>query len=867
MKRREMLDRKSSPSFRKGGPAMVTHSFSILASSSCLRARSFARQLSALCVFAILTAGASQGAVAKRFVPFNNFRTGGSPAFTVSGDFNMDGKLDIVASNANGVISFLAGKGQGGFAAPVTILNVAPGAAQIAVGDFNFDGKLDVLYLPLPGRKVYLLRGNGDGTFQAATGFADGTASSALSVNDKLAVADVNGDGKPDVIVDTTNGINVLLNNGSGVLGAAIHTAIAAFPTAPFFTTGDFNNDGRLDIAIGDYQGDLQVLRGQGNGAFALLSPVPGDPFNLTSYIQCAAADLDGDGNVDLVFAEAGNNFPDNVGAGGFNIALGHGDGTFTFIAASVQYSSYMVGGIALADLNKDGKTDILSLNTNANSVQVFTNDGAGHFPSSTNYAVDRSPSTLTIGDFNGDGRPDVAAGESNGISMLLNLGDSILRAPITEDGGQFGDATIATELNGDKIADIVELSRTQPFHIPFGQVNAFLGNRTARFGFATIMSGLFPPPPFFPSYLAVADFNGDGFNDVCAVSADKLEIEFYTPAAGFSDSSAQITLPSLPNSLVAGNFKADSKGDVAFTDGLSLYVMLGLGNGAFAAPSVYAVGSNPVSVTARDLNADGKTDLIVVNQDSSNVSILMGEGNGKFHPAVNYPAGKDSRVLTSGDFNRDNKIDIAVANETNVAILLGNGDGTFQAYHNFPAGAAASSISQESFEKRGIEDIVIAGGLNFFILPGNGDGTFQAPVRFAGGSGSAVNVVTGDFNGDGAPDLALYSTQSMGTTVFFNQGGAHVGLISSVHPSHQGSPVTFTAAVKPSFRGNATPTGSVEFKDGATVIATVTLSAGHALTTTNLLTLGTHSITASYSGGVNYSASTSAAISQSVIP
>ncbi len=834
------------------------------------RAGNFLRQISASGLLTLLAIGISHASVATRFVPFNNFQSGGSPTYTVSGDFNMDGKLDLIASNSNGIISFLAGNGKGGFAAPVTITQPNSTAAQIAVGDFNFDGKPDILYLPLPGTRVYLLRGNGDGTFQAATSFPDGTHHASLSANDKMAAADVNGDGKPDVILYTTTGINVLLNNGSGVFGTAIHTNTTTFAKGVFFTTSDFNNDGRLDIALADYQGDLQVLRGHGDGTFTALAPVPGDPFNQTSFIQCVAADVDGNGNVDLILAQAGDNYPDGLGSGGFNIALGNGDGSFSSILGSSHTASYFVAGIAVADLDGNGTPDILTLNSNATSVgsksiAVFPNN-AGNFPAHTSFAVNRIPATLTIGDFNGDGRLDVASGESAGVSMLLNLGAAALRAPITADAEEYGTGGITTDLNKDGLADIVVLADAQQFHVPFGQVTAFLGNLNTKFGFTTILSGLQGP-----SLLAAANFNGDGFNDVCDVSGDQLEVVFYTSPGGFGNTSAPVTLPAYPNALAAGSFNPGQKGDfadIAFTDGLSLYVMLETGVATFAPATVYAVGSNPVAVVTRDMNGDGKTDLIVVNHDSDNVSILLGKGDGSFMPAVNYAAGTAPTVVTTGDFNRDNKIDLAVANGTNVAILLGNGDGTFQAYSNFPATlAGATSISQESFEVPGIEDIVVAGGLAFYILPGKGDGTFQAPVRLWGGSSFKSDVVTGDFNGDGAPDIALYSPQSMGTVVFYNHGGVHVGLKSSINPSHVGSSVTFTTTVTPSFRGTATPTGTVVFKDGSTVLASVALSATQASFTTSQLGLGTHSITAEYSGSATSRATKSPALSQSVVP
>ncbi len=213
------------------------------------------RSLGVLSILAVLTLSFCEPAhssVSNRFVRFSNYATGGSVVYSVAGDFNGDGKLDVVTSNSNGLITFLAGDGHGGFAAPVTIVHPTSTASQIVAGDFNHDGKLDLVYLPLPGIKVYLLRGNGNGTFQAPVGFADGTSPTVSSTSDQLQSADITSDGSLDIVVGTPNGINVLVNNGSGSFAAALHTNTAVSSTTSFFTTGDFNHDGSLDIAVGD---------------------------------------------------------------------------------------------------------------------------------------------------------------------------------------------------------------------------------------------------------------------------------------------------------------------------------------------------------------------------------------------------------------------------------------------------------------------------------------------------------------------------------------------------------------------------------------------------------------------------------------
>jgi hypothetical protein len=139
--------------------------------------------------------------------------------------------------------------------------------------------------------------------------------------------------------------------------------------------------------------------------------------------------------------------------------------------------------------------------------------------------------------------------------------------------------------------------------------------------------------------------------------------------------------------------------------------------------------------------------------------------------------------------------------------------------------------------------------------------------VLFSGGSEQPVETLTGDFNGDGAPDLALWNQGSMGTVIMFNQSGVQVKLASSLNPSHHGQAVTFTATVTPSFPGNPTPTGTIAFKDGNTVLALVALSGGQATHSTSALSVGTHSITATYYGSNQSHSAKSPVVSQKVNP
>ena len=357
-----------------------------------------------------------------------------------------------------------------------------------------------------------------------------------------------------------------------------------------------------------------------------------------------------------------------------------------------------------------------------------------------------------------------------------------------------------------------------------------------------------------------------------------------------------------------------------------SLSVLLGNGDGTFQSAVSYAsAGVYAVSVAVADVNRDGNLDLVVANQCAStsncangSVSVLLGNGDGTFQSALSYVSGGyEVSSLAVGDFNGDGKPDLVVANQCvsssncasgSLSVLLGNGDGTFQSAMSYASGGVyAVSVAVANVNGDGNLDLVAAngcmssgdcanGGL-VSVLLGNGDGTFQAAVSYASGGYEAVCVAVGDFNGDGKTDLAVTNfaggtdlllgsasgiaagsvnrdgkpelVESAGRVVaLFNIGsGLHyatsTNVNSSANPSKFGQSVTFTATVTPS--GSGTPTGSVTFTDGSDTLGTAALGGGMATLTPPMLRVGSHSITAAYSGDSDFSASTSTAHAQTV--
>jgi FG-GAP-like repeat len=323
------------------------------------------------------------------FQPAQPSATGATPASVAVGDFNTDGKLDLATANQGGSdVSVLLGHGDGTFQAPNN-LDLGSTPASVAVGDFNADGKLDlgvtsnVYYPGSPGYWVCYHGWYGDYCtyYPGSPGYYEGRANVLL------------GHGDGSFSVPSTTG-----------LGEGYHTSAAV---------ADFNGDGRPDFAAANYDyATVGVLAGDGLGNLQ----APTDFATDYAPWSVAAADLDGDGDADLVTA---NLFANTVGV----LA---GDGLGSFGPAQSYAAGPLPQSVAVADFNRDGWTDLVTANADPGSVSVLRGNGDGTFQAARDYAAGSSPASVAAGDFNGDLFPDVATADagSNDVAVLLNTQD-----------------------------------------------------------------------------------------------------------------------------------------------------------------------------------------------------------------------------------------------------------------------------------------------------------------------------------------------------------------------------------------------------------------------------------------------------------
>ena len=611
------------------------------------------------------------------FGSYSKYQVPPQVSTVLTGDFNRDGKDDIAVTfdGYNGLPSGLAilmNKGDGTFAAPV-IYAAGSAPSSIAALDINHDGILDLAVTDggSSAGAVYIFLGKGDGTFTAAGSYA--TDKNPASVT----IADFNGDGNPDLAIATGNGtVSILLGNGNGTFHAASSFPIGHPPS--YIAAGDLNNDGKLDLVTANsLDNSVTVLLGKGDGTFTV-----GQSYAVSySPDSLVLADIDGDGNLDIVqgLGDA-RGFGAGHDSGSIDILPGNGDGTFQGATVSTS-AAQTVSFLATADFNGDGKLDAIVNDPYGGGLYLFAGAGNGRFESATLLTTLTSgggsagPIAAAVGDFNGDGKPDLAVAEnfSGNIAILLNSANGLQETSIFPSNGVAPTGIVTADFNGDGKLDLAVANSPGPMGGTGANVAVFLGSGNGSFQLQkTYAAGN------NPGAMAVADLNGDGKPDLVVV-----------------DSGVPADSPKTPGAV---------------------YVYLNDGSGGFRPAVVYAASVTPNYVAVGDVNGDGKPDLVVATTDGNFVyylAVLLNNGDGTFQPARLVPTDYGPASVVVRDFNGDGKADIVVAHccgQTDLTYLQGNGDGTFQLDVHFNGGASPKFLSVADLTGDGKLDLIIAG-------------------------------------------------------------------------------------------------------------------------------------------------------------
>lgn len=717
-------------------------------------------------------------ASANGLYPTQFFGTLNAPGAVVSADINGDGHPDLVVIGEDQTIAVMLGKADGTFASPKSYYVAGILPVALAVADLNGDGKLDIVVANKTDNTVSVLLGNGDGTFKAQTAVdasnGKGTAAPVYAVGKSpiwVAIADVNGDGKPDLVVTniTDNTVSVLLGNGDGTFKAQSVIDVGGGPS--FVAVADMNKDGKPDLLVSSSSANVfGILFGNGDGTFQpetttyKLGPLAVSAVFQTLLVE----DFNHDGNLDVITTTSNLDSQTALYFGG--------DGKGGFHAPRTLFTGRETTYLATADLDGDGNLDLIAGSFSNGTLRVMFGNGLGGFSTGTDYPAVGMSSALgvqafTVADFNGDNRPDIAIINANGslIQVLYNDGHGHFHLNNSYTTGVTPSDVATADLNGDGHLDLVQTNAAD------GTLSVRLGN-----GDGTFQAAQTYPVGLNPQRVLLEDLRNDGKLDAVTVN--------------FGDNTVS--------------------------------VLLGNGDGTFQSARHFDAGPNPIDLGVGDMDQDGNLDLVVADAVVNQVSILYGRGNGTFKPRVSFPAANTINALAVGDIdhsgfpavitvgnfvsvlrndhkggltqpvftrtgsvdvypgigvrvalrdvNHDNEPDILVLDYSDslVGVLLGNHQGYFsRPGQSYPTCAQPRGFSIADLNADGSLDLAVAceGGNAVDVLLGTGQGAFLEFPYPAEVEPRAVTI--GDFDEDGTPDLAL-----------LNGGSDNMNILLQIH-------------------------------------------------------------------------------------
>lgn len=675
------------------------------------------------------------------------------------------------------------------FAQELFPLRQYPGSAggdlrAVCSADFDGDGLADVAVAGGISQSFDVYFGQPDGSLLFSAAVPTNSGGDAAWI----ATGDFDNDGMPDVAlaVQATNEVEIHLNNGTGAFNFSGSQSTGLDPSRVF--AGKFDSlDNFTDLAVlCPSTEEILILRGDGSGGF--LSTWSTQPFGGigSAYLSdLAVGNLNGDSLLDVAIADRQGDrvwFAKSDGIGGL---------TFTYELALPTGSSGAVAvGVALGDLNGDGKSDLAVLEEGLGQTEVYLGLGNGSFnPVSPAKRADGPMSgglCVRIHDYNNDGRGDFAVGfaEWTGRSLQVAYQSSFTFGFGYEVNPGFELYLPAGTNVIDFVLADIDGDGDDDFVVPSGT-----GDSGVTVGLALSQGSYELPVEFYASPVTsaavLADLNGDGRCDVA--SSDEfgrilMSYDYDQYPWGFVPSTL-FDAPSVtgsPRHMEPGDFNLDGRPDLVTSNDDGKVAFLrndGTGGSApgFDNPVYTAVGSQLYHVAVGDVNLDGKPDAVVTEGLNHKAQIMLGTGTGTFTAgAAILSGGWYPKGVALGDLNADGKLDVVTGNEGNgqAMVALGTGGGAFSvpSFYSAPA-SGAYSVAINDVDGDLILDIIV-GNAGWSVLAGSGTGTFGPVTASANGDG-VLSIAATDVTGDGKAEIvaAEWGTNSRRISVHENDG------------------------------------------------------------------------------------------------
>ena len=766
------------------------------------------------------------------------------PCSISTGDFNNDNFTDIVVANSGtNSIGIFFGYGDGTFKQQwIYTIGTDSFPSYVTTADINQDNQTDIIIIDSENSFIHILPGYGNGTFSNLTTFVNDKQTQSFS----SAIADLNNDNQLDLVISNYGTDDILILSGYSKSSSVIQTQYSlghnSRPTS--LLAVDLNNDRFLDIvATKSAANSISILFGYGNGNFA--HEITYSTGMNSSPRSISTGDFNNDNRIDLVVA--------NYRSHTIGIYLAFDHGKFSsMISYSTGFQSFPIS-VAVADFNNDTFLDIVVANVRIDNVAIFLGYGNGSFNDPVSYStgIGSDPCAIVVADFNKDKRLDIAVAnnQNSNVGIFFGDGHGHFQTIVTYSTGfqSHPDSMIAADLNNDNWLDFVIADSTSDYiAILFGNENGTFGGKTmytddsfsnptaltlgdvnydnkvdiilTNFGTANVAiligygNGTFQfdqsyplPSGAGPRGVTIADFNNNTRWDICIVESGTDSISLlvrYVQASFLNKTVYSIGNSKHPHSVAINDFNNDNQSDitVANSGDDTIGVLIGYGNGSFKSQTSYFIGTHayPQYVTTADLNQDNSIDIISTDTYDDSISILFGYGNGTFYNTTRFATGTGSKPywIAVSDFNDDNNLDLVIANQgrDSIGILLASNYIIFQNQGNYSNQFSLRPSSIISYDLNNDTHVDIAATFatndSIGILFGYGNGTFQQLIVHSVGLNSyPYEVISVDINNDHILDIITANTGSNTIGVLIGYGDGRFASVRTYSTGYNSEP------------------------------------------------------------------------------
>jgi hypothetical protein len=801
----------------------------------------------------------------------------------LAGDLRGMGHLDLIcwSTGSNGFYyEVMRNDGERSFTdlGPVAVPGVNFG--YLVLGDFNNDGKPDLVVVNYPGTSALFLAGNGDGTFAAPVQSTLAGVSLEEDVGTLIVwAADMNKDGNLDLVIGSPYGGPTAIASGDGKGDFKFETNVATNIIRQQVI--DLTGDGLPDlVGLPASNGGLAVAYiNQGNWTFKAVTTLPGvkSSFNVHSS---DFGDVDGDGIPDMVWEDESDIYFEH----------GNGDGTFSQaakipfpMAADALGFEYL---FAIGDMNGDGTPDLVFVSEGA--ITVLLGKGKYQYQVLNPTIIEPYDRGPILGDIDGDGHPDIAflgsvdQGPSEGLFFLWGAAGGVLQSC----DGYYSDHS----LNGAAEGNFTPRSATDIALRPlFAKTPEMLKNNgDGTFKLLPDPNPPSPPanvpPPYYYLYAPLAgDFFGTGKTDLLEFGTLETDVNGdlepntvlqMWPGNGNGTFATAVPIPgyaSGPNSpginvAIAGDLIGNGRQDIAVAYAGGIDILLAQADGKWIKSQTIPASSLPPLAMLRfgDFNNDGKIDFVAITGQV--IQTYLGNGDGTFQigPTAVVPPSTLSSAVVVADVDGDGTPDLLSPTNNQLIPFYGRGNGSFEKGDAIPSSPSQDSVisyvAVADMNQDGWPDIVVRDANGIRVFHGLGNRTWDIGPYYIAGS-IAVQPMLADLNGDGFPDIALAGEDQPTIAVLLNQPGTSdltgtLALSPSVQPV--GSNLSAAVTLRAGIASQALPTGQVSVTIDGVSAGTGTLSGAMVsipLSNANSLKVGLHWVVASYSGDGTYHA------------